>query len=208
MNTGPPFSLPRMTAMVAWSQAFLREVLSSGDIAVDLTAGAGRDTLFLWRQVAPEGKILTFDIQEESLARTRALLDQADVPIHWLTPNNSALPAAGVYAVAACHSRLEDFLPAPPRAVIANLGFLPGGNSAVITRSETTIRALEASGRVLCRGGRLAVVAYPGHSGGREEEREVAAWFGGLPAATWSVLKLAAVNRPDAPTVLVAERRQ
>ncbi len=50
--------------------------------------------------------------------------------------------------------------------IIANLGYLPGGDRAIITRSESTLAALDQSLTSLAVGGRVAVVVYPGHAGG------------------------------------------
>lgn len=53
------------------------------------------------------------------------------------------------------------------RLVAFNLGYLPGGEKQVITRSETTLLALEAAKRILAPGGLISIVVYLGHPGGR-----------------------------------------
>jgi hypothetical protein len=54
----------------------------------------------------------------------------------------------------------------------------------------------------------MAVVAYVGHPGGRVEAEAVAELFSTLPASQWNVLQLLAANRPEAPFLLVAEKRR
>lgn len=53
------------------------------------------------------------------------------------------------------------------RLVAFNLGYLPGGDKAITTTSETTLVALGAAERILMPGGLISVVAYVGHPGGR-----------------------------------------
>ena len=55
-------------------QKVLREHIRPGDICIDATAGRGRDTLFLAELVGENGKVTAFDIQEEAVDSTRALL--------------------------------------------------------------------------------------------------------------------------------------
>lgn len=52
------------------------------------------------------------------------------------------------------------------RLVAFNLGYLPGGDKGIITRSETTLLALEAAKRILMPGGLISLVVYVGHPGG------------------------------------------
>lgn len=53
------------------------------------------------------------------------------------------------------------------RLVAFNLGYLPGGDKEIKTRSETTLMALEAAKRILIPGGLISIVVYVGHPGGR-----------------------------------------
>ncbi len=197
-----------LTRIVTWAQDLAAEVLSSGDLAVDLTAGGGRDTLFLWQQVAPTGRVVSFDIQPAALAETASRLRQAGAPVHpFLVAGDAVGNAPGIYLAAACHSRLEAFLSAAPRVILANLGFHPGGDRALITHPETTLAALQAAGRLLVAGGRLLVTVYPGHTGGAGEAAAVQTWFSALSPREWDALHLRVANRPQAPFLLLAEKR-
>ncbi len=73
-DEGEPAAERPFTRMVSWSHRLLADVLSPGDLALDLTAGTGRDTLFLFHRLGPRGRILAFDIQREALLRTESLL--------------------------------------------------------------------------------------------------------------------------------------
>lgn len=195
-----------LTRIVAWSQRLAAEVLRSGDLAVDLTAGSGRDSLFLWQQVAPGGRVLAFDIQPVALTETAQRLRQQAVPVRELV-DEPVGAAAGVYLAQACHSTLEKWLSAAPRVILANLGYLPGGDPQLVTRPETTLAALDAAACQLEPGGRLLVAVYAGHAGGMDEAAAVGKWFADLAPATWEVVRLQVGNRSRAPWLLAAERR-
>ena len=157
------------------AHAALASMLHSGDIAVDATAGNGHDTLFLARDVGPAGRVHAFDVQPAALVATRARLaaeDRADIV---------ALHHAG-------HERMREVLPASlvgrVRAVVFNLGYLPGsGDRAVITRAETTASALAAARGLIASRGLISVLVYRGHPGGPEEAETVRGWLDGRAAA-------------------------
>ncbi len=192
--------------MVNWGHRLLSEVLAPGDLAIDLTAGQGRDTLFLFRQVGTGGRVLAFDIQETALRTTASLLQTAGASVHFHAFPPPEFPP-GVHLLHASHALLDRFLPAPPKAVIANLGYLPGGDPAIATDAETTLAALSQALRRLPAGGRLAVTVYTGQVGGIEEEEAVISLFSSLLPADWHVLRLQVGNRPTSPHLLLAERR-
>lgn len=193
--------------IVTQSQNMLSAVLEPGDLAVDLTAGRGADTLFLARCVGAAGLVLAFDIQEQALTATADRLHQAGIPVQRSPICSGFDGSAGVVLVAASHDRLADVVTGAPRGIIANLGYLPGGDQSVITRPDTTLTALRQATAILAVGGRLAVVVYPGHPGGREEGAAVDQFFSVLPIKKWNVLRIAVPNSAAAPYLLVAEKR-
>ena len=148
---------PRVTAR---AQSLARETLRAGDIALDGTAGKGRDTACLAEAVGPEGHVHAFDIQPSALASTGALLAltglEARVTLHLRS-----------------HAELRAALPAGHLGrigvAIFNLGYLPGGDTAIITRPDSTAGALRAAHEELRPGGRVICVAYTGHPGGEDE---------------------------------------
>lgn len=199
---------PPLIHIVNWSQSLAAEVLLPGALAIDLTAGSGRDTLFLWQQVAPDGRVLSLDIQPVALAETSSRLQLAGVPLHPSPVGGHRVGTEpGVYLAAACHSRLGEFVDSAPRAILANLGFHPGGDREFVTRPETTLAALQTATRLLAPGGRLVITVYPGHPGGATEAAAVADWFAGLSPRYWDALQLRVANRERAPFLLLAEKR-
>ncbi len=205
----PPVPKPRgssLTRIVTWSQQLLCEVLEHGDLVVDLTAGTGQDTHVLAKAVGSEGQVVAFDLQAEALEQTTQRLQQHNFIVKSV-PDDTEIPRAfGVYLVHACHSSLNKIITHPVKAIIANLGYLPGGDKTLVTRSDSTLAALSQSLELLVPGGRLAVTVYPAHPGGEEEGSAVNDFFCSLSREDWLVLSLRAANREEAPYLLVAER--
>ncbi|SHJ79224.1 Putative rRNA methylase [Malonomonas rubra DSM 5091] len=198
-----------LTRIVGWGHELLAEKISNGQLAVDLTAGNGYDTLMLWRQVGPSGQVIAFDIQQEALTSTCLRLQEQQAPVRqWAEGSGVLVAQAGVDLIAAGHQDLATYLPGAPQAIVANLGYFPSGDKSITTLPKTTLQALSQSVEVLAPGGRLAVVVYTGHPGGEEEGRAVDRFFSELDEVNFQVLQLRVLNRPDAPYLLVAEKRE
>lgn len=196
-----------LTRILVWGQELLSEILSGGDSVVDLTAGTGQDVLFLRRKVGSRGRVLAFDIQQEALQKTARLLEAEGVS-HKVLQQGEAVPEReGVWLVQDCHSRLGHYVRRPIRAIVANLGYLPGGSRDLITLPQSTLLALEQGCDLLEPGGRMAVVVYPGHPGGKEEGCAVEAFFAGLEVRHWEVIRLEVPNAPKAPRLYAAEKK-
>ncbi len=164
----------------------LRERVRPGDQVVDATAGNGHDTLFLADLVGESGRVFAFDLQAAAIESTRARLAEAGVL------DRCTLYHAG-------HQLLAETLPEASRgklaAVVFNLGWLPGHDKTCITRTETTLVAVNAALEWLRPGGLLCVVVYPGHQGGEEEASAIAAWASAHPSNTHEVRHFHAPNR-------------
>ncbi|PLX80788.1 MAG: hypothetical protein C0616_07005, partial [Desulfuromonas sp.] len=149
---------PGSHRLVEAAHRWLRPVLSPGALAVDLTAGNGHDTLFLARQVDSGGTVIAFDIQKQALDNSAERLSQAGFPVQRDHAGRCPVTRPGIHLVHDGHQFLPEYLNAPSDAVIANLGYLPGGDKQITTRAETTRRALDSALNALWPQGRLAVV--------------------------------------------------
>ena len=179
---------PRLTTQ---AQSWLAPQLRAGDIAIDATAGNGHDTLFLSQQVAPDGHVFAFDIQQRALDLTADRLAAAG-QANW-TPINCS------------HATLRDEIPPQFRghvsAVMFNLGYLPGGDKRLMTQADSTRAALQSAFQLLRIGGMMTVLAYPLHPGGAAETQAVAAWMDSIQAELGTV-RIANPDRPQNAPVL------
>ena len=55
---------------------FLKQTVRPGAVCIDATAGKGRDTALLCRLSGEAGRVVAFDIQQDAIDQTRALLAQ------------------------------------------------------------------------------------------------------------------------------------
>jgi hypothetical protein len=145
----------------------VREVLRPGGIAIDATVGNGHDTAFLVEQAGPSGKVFGFDVQQAAIESTRKKIA-------------SRPEAECLTLIPASHADMADKIPSQYhgniRAIMFNLGYLPGGDKSIITRTDSTLTALTAAARILSADGIITLLAYPGHLGGDEETDQVKNW--------------------------------
>ncbi len=157
------------------AQSFIATAVRPGDHVIDATLGNGHDCLFLARLVGETGRVSGFDIQPDALISSRHLLQQAGLD------NRVEMYCQG-------HQHLTNRLPEQAhsiRAIMFNLGYLPGGDKSHITQTSTTLQALEASRVLLSAGGRLSLIAYLAHPGGTEENDAIEDWFQQLSGTDW-----------------------
>lgn len=195
-----------LVSIVSWSQKLACEVLRPGDLAIDLTAGKGRDTYVLTQAVGLAGQVVAFDLQTAALEQTRKLLQSHGLTVTSWPADQFLAKQPGNFLIQACHSTLKKVLQHPAKVIMANLGYLPGGDHDLITQPQTTLEALRQSLLLLAPGGRLTVTVYPGHPGGIEEGDVVNTFFCTLPNDQWQVLSLRVANYSEAPCLFVAER--
>jgi hypothetical protein len=142
--------------------------------------------------VGSGGKVWAFDVQRCAIDATAARLEALGLG------DRVELACAG-------HERMAEVAPSGLGAVMFNLGYLPGGDHELVTRPETTVRALSAAFRLLRPGGVLTCVVYPGHPGGNEEAVAVRDAFARCPAGDYEVSSEPPSG--NAPTLITAVKR-
>ena len=194
--------------MAQWSHHFAAEILTPGDLAVDLTAGRGYDCLFLSRCVDSNhcGCVLAFDIQAEALDSTYERLELNEIRASRIS-RPQQIEHAGVFLVNASHERLSLFLPRPPKVILGNLGYLPGGDHTITTQAHSSLHMLKAALEELQPQGRLILVVYTGHSGAPEESTAITTYLKQLHPRHWHILTMRPFLSERAPYLLVAEKR-
>jgi len=185
----------RVTALAA---ELLRAVVKPGDTVVDATAGSGQDTLFLANCTGETGRVFAFDIQQAALEQTAVLL------------KNQGLTAE-VRLLHQSHEQLAEVLAAvgvfdqSVKAIMFNLGYLPGGDQKIITTPAATLKALAGALQLLAPGGMITVCLYPGHPGGQPETDAVLNWCETLE---WPFVAhhFRTLNRKLPPTLVIIQR--
>ena len=146
--------------LVSYAQEFVAQRINNGSIALDLTCGNGKDSLFLARIVGRQGKLYSIDIQKDAIQRTKKILSNEDCLVQ------SRL-------ILSCHSKFTQKIPFELKgeisAVMFNLGYLPKGDHQLTTKSETTIAAIVNAYDWLSLRGVMTLIAYRGHPGGTQE---------------------------------------
>ncbi|KAK4363954.1 hypothetical protein RND71_015312 [Anisodus tanguticus] len=174
-----------------------KHVVRKGDAVVDATCGNGHDTLALLKLVADKtqrGRVYGMDVQKIALESTSSLLDQFSSPDEKEFVELFVMCVGGFCDIFLRHACVM--------LVAFNLGYLPGGDKKIITRSETTLLALKAAKRILAPGGLISIVTYVGHPGGREEFEKIEGFASRLPVKSWNCCKLQTLNRPLAPMLI------
>ena len=176
------------------AQQILADVLQEGDIAIDATVGNGYDTVFLAKAVGSTGHVLGFDVQPEAIANTRKQLQQQNLQqrVTLFQQDHADLAA-----------RIPDPLKQGIKAVMFNLGYLPGGDKSLVTRDHSTLQALNTVLPHLLPGGVITIVAYRGHSGGQGETRAVRDWCTQLDKLSYSVEVINSPTESESAPLLI-----
>ena len=187
--------LNHMVDLLELQKRFILAHLCPGDVAVDCTMGNGNDTAFLSETVGPDGRVYAFDIQEAAVASTRAHL------VSLGCPENYTL-------IHASHHLIKEYVKEAPKAVMFNLGYLPGsGKKQVTTMRETTMEAVRGAVELLANDGILLVAVYPGHEEGRLEGEMLAEYFSTLDRRLICCSCFKIVNSPTSPYFFIVEKK-
>ena len=164
---------------------FLKQHVRPGAFCIDATAGKGRDTALLCRLAGDTGRVLAFDIQEEAVSQTKALL---------------AAEGLTAQVILDSHANMEQYVQARiVDCVVFNFGRLPGGDPAVFTRAESSVAAIGAGLRLLKPGGVMAIALYYGKENGYGERDAILAYLKTLDDRRFSVLRCDWANRRNDP---------
>lgn len=172
----------------------LSAYISEGDTVVDATAGNGHDTLALAGLVGTGGTVYAFDVQETAIQNTKALLEKEGF-------------FERCKCILASHHLMKERIAKPDygriSAVVFNLGYLPGGNKEITTKTETTVSALEQALEIIRPGGVAAVTMYGGHPQGAAEKNALLSFSEDLPQKEYHALYLSLINQPNQPPELL-----
>ena len=184
--------------LVEFIHEALAEILQPGDFAIDATAGNGRDVSFLAQLVGESGKVHVFDLQRTAIETTEAELRRAGLLSRCCLHHLS-------------HERMAEVLPPETKgrakAIVFNLGYLPGGDKSIITTKASTLPALATSVAWLAPEGLLSITAYRGHHGGMEETKEVETYLNNLPDSNFNISVESPSNVATSPISFLVRKR-
>lgn len=173
---------------------FVSENVSEGAFCIDATAGRGNDTAFLCTLSGRTGYVLSFDIQQEALDSTSALLASRGL-------ENARL-------ILDSHSEMERYAqPETADCIMFNFGWLPAGNHKIFTMPETSISAIEAGLRLLKPRGIMSLIIYYGRDCGFAERDALLEYFKTIDSREYTVIVCDFTNRPNNPSIPVFIRK-
>ncbi|KAA8754850.1 class I SAM-dependent methyltransferase [Paenibacillus sp. UASWS1643] len=190
-------------SVLSCAHQWIASRLQPGDLAIDATVGTGADTLFLAQQVGKRGQVIGFDIQSEALTLAQARIRK----------QNDETKLGSISMLQLSHDRMAEAVPeswlGAVGAVMFNLGYLPSENadSSIITKTDSTIAALEAALALLRPRGIITVVLYPGHDGGAQEASAVLEWSSSLPVEQAQVVLYRQLQRETSPFLIGIEKK-
>ncbi|MEJ7595398.1 MAG: FAD-dependent oxidoreductase [Planctomycetaceae bacterium] len=163
-NASRPKSLTQL------AHNLIRRIVQPGDTVIDATAGNGNDTQMLATLVGAAGRTIAIDIQQSAIDSTSNRLAKAGLTVD-LRLGDHASELMMLLTSGLC-----------VKAVMFNLGYLPGSDKRITTLSTSTRAAIQAACEMLLPGGAVTIIAYRGHAGGPEEAVIVEQWITELPS--------------------------
>lgn len=185
----------KLERILPFARTLLRTALAPGDAAVDGTCGNGHDTLFLAKTAGENGHVYGFDIQKAAIEQTAARLRAEQLE------NRCTLFESG-------HENIREMIPSEKhshiKAAVFNLGYLPGGDKTIVTKADTTIKAVSDLLEMMPPEGLIVLVIYHGHPEGAEERDKLLAYTASLPQDLAHVMQYKFINQANNPPFIIA----
>ncbi|MEM0897482.1 MAG: class I SAM-dependent methyltransferase [Verrucomicrobiota bacterium] len=188
--------LPKATEM---SHQLVAKRLRKRQVVIDATAGNGHDAAFLAEKVGPDGKLFAIDVLADAIESTRKRLEEANLLKQATLIEDS-------------HENLATIIPkthhGKVRAIMFNLGYLPGSDKAVKTHWNTSMAAIRAGLEILAPGGIMTICAYPGHPEGAEEANALERFATWIDPYDYCAVSYQFLNLKNDPPFLVAIEKE
>lgn len=155
------------------------------NIAIDMTAGNGYDSLFLGRIAK---RVYSFDIQDEAVSNTLKLLEENKI--------------TNVTVLKESHDLFDIFVSENIDLAIYNLGYLPSGNKDIKTNALIVLNSLEKAIERLNIGGIIVIVIYL-HN---QEESFKISHFAQHLDSQFDVMKYEVLNKEHSPYIIKISR--
>ncbi len=176
----------------------VRPYVTPDSTVIDATCGNGHDTLAL-AQMNP-AKLYAFDIQEDAVRATTALLEANGY--------RESIADGRFVLRCAAHEEMNQYVARPVTAVLFNLGYLPGGDKEITTKAASTLIAVQAAMELLETDGVICITMYSGHDAGKEEKAALLNFAETLDAKLWHTAYISMPNQKhDPPEILFITRK-
>ncbi|MEG0855242.1 MAG: class I SAM-dependent methyltransferase [Terrisporobacter sp.] len=172
------------------NKIFIDKIVKDGDTVVDATMGNGYDTVYLAKIVGNNGKVYSFDVQEEAIKSTRKKIEKEEL-------NDF------VTLILDGHQNIDKYVKEEVSCILFNLGYLPRAKHQVITKPNTTLMAIEKSLELLKPNGIISIAMYTGHEGGMDERNYVCEYLNKLDQNYYNVLHMEFTNQINNPPELI-----
>lgn len=181
---------------VSLAMHIVKGYVKEGDTVIDATCGNGADTAALAEIIGESGQVISFDIQKSALEKAKERLEKDNLN-------------GRVKLVNAGHEHMDEYVTGEVSAVVFNLGYLPGGDRDITTKTQTTIEAVEKACRVIKKDGVVSVTVYPGHEEGKREKEAVLDWASRLDKKVYHCAYISMINQSDsAPEIVMISKKQ
>lgn len=188
-----------MLNAMRFSHQLLEETINRfpSGLFIDATLGNGHDSYFILSNKNFKGRLLSFDIQARAILNSYQRINQLQTT------------SASYQFIYASHDTLFNYLNSNSliHGAIFNLGYLPGGNHQITTRSQSTLNALQQIMSRLVRKGRILIVIYSGHSEGQVEKEQLLNYLKTTDQQAYHIYHYHALNQKNNPPELLAIER-
>jgi predicted methyltransferase len=184
-----------MFEIVELAKSLVTKAVKPGDAVVDATVGKGRDTALLAQLVGENGLVYGFDIQQQAIDIAQEYLDENGLGYR-------------VKLICDGHEHIDRYITRPVKAVMFNLGYLPGGDHRIKTTPETTVEAVGKSLKLLEPGGIITIAVYTGHPGGKEEKQMLRDHLSKLEPSNFRCIAIETFNQGNRPPILFAVEKR
>jgi|SRR5699024_5539885 len=190
--------MPMVKSVLKFAHHLLEESVELGDLVIDATCGNGHDSLFLSDLVGENGRVLSFDIQEQAIQTTKQKLIQDE--------------RTNVTLIHDSHENLNEYLSIQKNVevggAIFNLGYLPRSDKKVITKGDSTLKAIQILLKYLRKDRLIVLVVYHGHEGGKEEKEMLLKYLLELDQKKYNVLRYGFINQKNNPPFILAIQKK
>ncbi|WP_300282488.1 tRNA (mnm(5)s(2)U34)-methyltransferase [Peptacetobacter sp.] len=175
---------------------YLQEILQEGDICIDATMGNGYDAVYLAEKVGVNGFVYAFDVQKEAIESTKKKIEKLDFEKR-------------VSLILDGHENIDKYVDKNIKCAVFNLGYLPRCEHKIITKPETTLKAIKESLNLLEENGIICISIYTGHDGGMEERNAIFDFAMNLEQKKYNVFESKFINQKNnPPSIIVIEKKK